>query len=62
MVRALFLISIGKFERGGKMRNIGFCLLVGLAAAILTACGTQASYGVTPAPDKLTFLFFYTEN
>jgi len=33
-----------------------------MAALIITACGAQAIYGVTPAPDKLTFLFFYTEN
>jgi hypothetical protein len=44
------------------MRNIGFCLLVGMATLIITACGAQASYGVTPAPGKLTFLFFYTDN
>jgi hypothetical protein len=44
------------------MRSFGFYLLVGLLTITLTACGRQASFGVTPAPDKLTFLFFFTDN
>ncbi|MDX1377913.1 MAG: hypothetical protein R3307_03620 [Anaerolineales bacterium] len=42
------------------MRRIIFVILVFLGVS-LTACGGQADAGVTPAGDKLTFLFFYTD-
>ncbi len=44
------------------MRKISLCLMLGFLTLALTACGGQTSFGATPAPDKLTFLFFYTDN
>lgn len=32
-----------------------------LSGMLLAACGGQVDSGVTPASDKLTFLFFYTD-
>ena len=32
------------------------------AAMVLTACGGAKSSPVTPAPEGLTFIFFYTDN
>ena len=38
-------------------------ILINLAMIgfLLSACGGQMDTGVTPAPNKLTFLFFYTD-
>lgn len=30
-------------------------------AALLAACSSPTDPGITPAPDRLTFLFFYTD-
>lgn len=32
-----------------------------LLAVSLTACGSRAESPITPAPDRPTFLFFYTD-
>lgn len=32
-----------------------------LSGVLLAACGGQPDSGITPTPDKLTFLFFYTD-
>ncbi|HEY5729767.1 MAG TPA: hypothetical protein VIS72_06915 [Anaerolineales bacterium] len=42
------------------MRKYALLLLV-LSGMLLAACGGQGASGVTPASDKLTFLFFYTD-
>lgn len=44
------------------LRRPIYYFLLGLLAVIITACGGQPESGITPAPDKLTFLFFYTDN
>lgn len=36
-------------------------LLVGLVAILLGACSGSDTPQITPAADKLTFLFFYTD-
>ncbi len=36
-------------------------LLIGLTTILLGACGSSNATQITPAADKLTFLFFYTE-
>jgi hypothetical protein len=35
-------------------------IYLGLVAVLLSACNGQSDSGITPAADKLTFLFFYT--
>ncbi|HSG45290.1 MAG TPA: hypothetical protein VLA72_19270 [Anaerolineales bacterium] len=42
------------------MRKYALLLLV-LSGMLLAACGGQVDSGITPATDKLTFLFFYTD-
>ena len=42
------------------MRKYALFLLV-LSGMLLAACGGKVDSGVTPASDKLTFLFFYTD-
>jgi len=42
------------------MRKITLFLLI-LSGLLLAACGGQIDAGITPASDKLTFLFFYTD-
>lgn len=42
------------------MRKITLVIFV-LFGLLLTACGGQIETGITPASDKLTFLFFYTD-
>jgi len=44
------------------MRKLFLILLFGSLAIMSAACGSAKETGITPAPDKLTFLFFYTEN
>jgi len=44
------------------MRRVSLIVLLGLLAIVSAACGSAKETGITPAPDKLTFLFFYTEN
>jgi hypothetical protein len=44
------------------MRRLIWFLLLGLLSITITACGGQSDSGITPAADKLTFLFFYTDN
>jgi len=36
-------------------------LFVGLTAVLLGACSSSTTPQITPAADKLTFLFFYTD-
>jgi hypothetical protein len=43
------------------MRFRWFFFLMGLLAILLGACSGNGAPAVTPAADKLTFLFFYTE-
>jgi len=42
------------------MRKLTLFSLV-ISGLLLVACGAQVDSGVTPASDKLTFLFFYTD-
>ena len=42
------------------MQKITLFLLI-LPGLLLAACGGQIDSGVTPAANKLTFLFFYTD-
>ncbi len=42
------------------MRKITLVFFV-LSGLLLSACGGQTDAGITPAADKLTFLFFYTD-
>ena len=42
------------------MRKILLFLLI-VSGVLLAACGGQQDSGITPATDRLTFLFFYTE-
>jgi hypothetical protein len=35
--------------------------VIGLASILLSACSTSDAPPITPAKDKLTFLFFYTD-
>ena len=47
------------------MRKYFLVLLLALLTTSLTACSKQTSLAtipVSPALDKLTFLFFYTDN
>jgi len=44
------------------MRRFFLILLLGLLATVPAACSGAVETGITPAPDKLTFLFFYTDN
>ena len=37
-------------------------LLVGITTFILNACGSQNNALIALAPDRLTFLFFYTDD
>lgn len=43
------------------MRSRFLFLFVGVAIFILSACGSQREAPITPAPDRLTFLFFFTD-
>jgi hypothetical protein len=36
-------------------------LLIGLMTILLGACSSSDTQQITPADDKLTFLFFYTD-
>jgi outer membrane biogenesis lipoprotein LolB len=42
------------------MRSRFLILVLGIAAFMLSACGGGA-LPITPAPDRPTFLFFYTD-
>ncbi|HSG45492.1 MAG TPA: hypothetical protein VLA72_20285 [Anaerolineales bacterium] len=42
------------------MRKLPLLFLI-FSGILLAACGGQVDSGVTPASDKLTFLFFYTD-
>jgi hypothetical protein len=42
------------------MRKPAFLFFIALFAVLLFACNGQSDSGITPAADKLTFLFFYT--
>jgi hypothetical protein len=42
------------------MRKSTFFFFIALFAVLLSACKGQSDSGITPAADKLTFLFFYT--
>ncbi len=42
------------------MRKLSIFFLV-LSGLLLGACGGKVDAGVTPAADKLTFLFFYAD-
>ena len=35
---------------------------LGLFSLLLGACGAQSAPPLTPAPDRPTFLYFYTDN
>jgi hypothetical protein len=43
------------------MRFRWFALLLGLTTVLLGACSEDTTPPITPATEKLTFLFFYTE-
>ena len=43
------------------MRTSKLLLAVGVASILISACGSSIDALVTPAPDKLTYLYFYTE-
>lgn len=43
------------------MRKILWISLLAVLAALLTGCSSPVESGVTPAADRLTFLFFYTD-
>jgi len=43
------------------MQKIFTLLLLGILAAFIGACSSSPELLVTPVPDKLTFLFFYTD-
>jgi hypothetical protein len=43
------------------MRTIKLLLVVGAASILMSACGSPTDSLVTPAPDGLTYLYFYTE-
>lgn len=43
------------------MRKLAFFSFIVLIPVLLSACKGQADSGITPAADKLTFLFFYTD-
>jgi hypothetical protein len=42
------------------MRKVLIFFLL-LSGVLLAACVGQPDPGITPAPDRLTFLFFYTD-
>ena len=42
------------------MRKLPLFFLI-LSGMLFAACGGQLDSGITPATDKLTFLFFYTD-
>jgi hypothetical protein len=43
------------------MRKFLLVLMLGVTAILISACGSSAEVLVTPDPDQLTFMFFYTE-
>ena len=43
------------------MKNLWRILLLGLVVFLASACGGSPNSGITPAPDKLTLLFFYID-
>ncbi len=43
------------------MRFRWIALLLGLTTVLLGACSEDTALPITPATDKLTFLFFYAE-
>ena len=43
------------------MRSRFLFVLVGIVTFILSACGSQNNALIKFAPDRLTFLFFYTD-
>jgi len=45
-----------------EMRRVSLIVLLGLLAIVPAACGSATGTGITPASDKHTFLFFYTDN
>jgi uncharacterized protein YcfL len=43
------------------MRYLIIIPVVLLISLLLSACGSSQASPITPAPESLTFLFFYTE-
>lgn len=44
------------------MRNLRFLFVIPIALLfLLSACGGSQVSPITPSPDKLTFLFFFTD-
>ena len=43
------------------MKKIFALILLGILGVFISACSSTPELLVTPVPDKLTFLFFYTE-
>jgi len=43
------------------MRSRFMILFLGFLVLALSACGSQNKALITPAPDRLTFLFFFTD-
>jgi len=43
------------------MRKYLLVLLLGVTAILISACGISTDVLVTPDPDQLSFMFFYTE-
>ena len=43
------------------MRKSFWGLALLALAVLLAACSSPTEPGITPAPDRLTFLFFYTD-
>jgi hypothetical protein len=43
------------------MHTIKLLLVVGVASILISACGSPSDALVTPVPEKLTYLYFYTE-
>jgi hypothetical protein len=46
--------------RGGTMRKILLVFILG-TAVLISACASSADGVVTPDPEQLSFMFFYTE-
>jgi hypothetical protein len=43
------------------MRKFLLVLMLGVTAILISACASSADGVVTPDPEQLSFMFFYTE-